>query len=64
MKRVSKSMVRERGPASKQVGRCVVWDCRDLDRWTDNLGDAKSLSRPLEEADRERKSRKVADRIR
>jgi len=35
---ISASMLRDRGPEPKHVGRCAVWDRQDLDRWADALG--------------------------
>ena len=40
---IGKTVLRERGPAPKRLGRTVRWDRLDLDRWTDAL-DGQPLS--------------------
>ncbi|CDO35040.1 AlpA family transcriptional regulator [Novosphingobium sp. KN65.2] len=61
---ISKSMLRDHGPASKHIGRCAVWDRRDLDRWADALGTNETDPQPLDHAQREAESESVADRVR
>ncbi len=36
---ISATTLREHGPAPKRVGRRVLYDLRDLDRWADRLDD-------------------------
>lgn len=36
---IGKSTLRDHGPAPKRLGRSVLYDIRDLDRWADRLGD-------------------------
>lgn len=61
---ISASMLREHGPKSKHVGRCAVWDRRDLDRWADALGTSSTDPQPLDRPAREAESEGVADRVR
>src|SRR3712207_3561874 len=41
---IGKTMLREHGPKPKRLGRRVLYDRRDLDRWADRLG-----GQPLDE---------------
>jgi len=34
---IGKTLLREKGPKPKQIGRRVLYDRRDLDRWADAL---------------------------
>lgn len=61
---ISSSMLRERGPASKHIGRCAVWDRRDLDRWADVLGTSSTDPQPLDPLQREAEADSIADRVR
>jgi hypothetical protein len=44
---ISENTIRERGPTARRLGKRVLYDRRDLDRWADSLGD-----QPLDERDR------------
>lgn len=61
---ISASMLRERGPASKHIGRCAVWDRRDLDRWADALGGSDAVPPPLDQSEREAEGGALLDRVR
>ena len=61
---ISASMLRERGPASKHIGRCAVWDRRELDRWADALGTESTDPQPLDQSEREAEGGALLDRVR
>lgn len=61
---ISGSMLREHGPVSKHIGRCAVWDRRDLDRWADALGTAGTDPQPLDTLQRQAEADSIADRVR
>ena len=53
---IGKSTLRDHGPQPKHLGRSVLYDIRDLDRWADRLED-----QPLEENDRVKEAAHVED---
>ncbi|MEV5033638.1 hypothetical protein MRBLMC3_002875 [Sphingobium sp. LMC3-1-1.1] len=53
---IGKSTLRDHGPKPKHLGRAVLYDIRDLDRWADRLDD-----QPLEESDRKEEAAHVED---
>lgn len=56
---ISSSMLRERGPVPKHIGRRAVWDRNDLDRWADAIG-----GQPLDPAEREEEGGDIEERVR
>lgn len=55
---IGTTMLRERGPAPKKIGRRALWDIRDLDRWADALD-----GQPLDEADESKEAAEVERRF-
>jgi hypothetical protein len=55
---IGKTMLREHGPKPKRLGRRVLYDRRDLDRWADRLGD-----QPLDESAEEAEAAEVERRF-
>ena len=55
---MSETRLREVGPSPRRVGRWVVYDRQDLDRWADRLCDL-----PLDEKDEESEARDVERRF-
>lgn len=60
---ISGSMLRERGPEPRHIGRAAVWDRRDLDRWADALGTTETDPQPLDADDRSREGDDISRRI-
>lgn len=52
------STLRERGPKPNHLGRRVLYDRRDLDRWADALG-----GQPLDPAEREEEGEDIEARV-
>lgn len=65
---VSVSTLREHGPEPKRLGRRILYDRRDLDRWADALGESEQPPQPLDqpklEAEGDDIHRRIAERIR
>lgn len=59
---ISGSMLRDHGPAPKHIGRCAVWDRRDLDRWADALA-GQPLDADQREAEADDIMRRVQERL-
>lgn len=55
---ISATTLRERGPKPKSVGRRVLWDIKDLDRWADRLD-----GQPLDEADESKEAAEIERRF-
>jgi hypothetical protein len=55
---IGKTLLRTRGPDPRRVGRRVLYDIRDLDRWADRLAD-----QPLDDADEEAEAALVEKRF-
>lgn len=55
---IGKTMLREHGPEPKRLGRRVLYDRRDLDRWADRLGE-----QPLDEREQVEESQEVERRF-
>lgn len=55
---IGTTTLRTYGPKAKRLGRRVLYDVRDLDRWADALGD-----QPLTEQDVEAESAEVERRF-
>lgn len=53
---IGKSTLRDHGPQPKHLGRAVLYDIRDLDRWADRLGD-----QPLEPDEHLKEAASVED---
>lgn len=53
---IGKSTLRDHGPAPKRLGRSVLYDIRDLDRWADALD-----GQPLEESDQRKEAERVEE---
>lgn len=53
---IGKTVLREHGPEPKRLGRSVLYDIRDLDRWADRLDD-----QPLEPDDHLKEAAHVED---
>lgn len=54
---IGTTMLREHGPRPKSLGRRVLWDRRDLDRWVDALD-----GQPLDGSDAEAEARETERR--
>ena len=65
---VSATTLRELGPEPKRLGRRVLYDRRDLDRWADALGSAEQPAQPLDQPEREAEGddihRRIEERLR
>lgn len=65
---VSVTTLRDHGPEPKRLGRRVLYDRRDLDRWADALGDAEQPPQPLDQPEREAEGddihRRIEERLR
>lgn len=59
---IGASTLRESGPEPKRLGRRVLYDRRDLDRWADALG-GQPLDEPKRAAETDDVARRVRDRI-
>jgi hypothetical protein len=57
---IGKTLLRTRGPAPKKLGRRVLYDRRDLDRWADNLND-QPLDEEAEQAEAAEVERKFLE---
>lgn len=55
---IGKTMLRERGPRPKKLGRRVLYDRRDLDRWADRLGE-----QPMDESEELAEAQEVERRF-
>lgn len=55
---ISPTFLREKGPAPKNIGRRVVYDRLDLDRWADRLG-----GQPLDDGQDEAEAKDVERRF-
>ena len=55
---IGKTMLRDRGPRPKHLGRRVLYDIKDLDRWASRLDD-----QPLDEEDRLKEAAHVEDQF-
>lgn len=65
---IGTTTLRERGPSPKRLGRRVLYDIKDLDRWADRLGDqpldeqsAKEEAAEVERKFLERRARRGSD---
>lgn len=47
---IGTTTLRSQGPTPKRLGRRVLYDLRDLDRWADSLG-GQPLTEPAQEAE-------------
>lgn len=56
---ISATYLREHGPEPKRLGKRVLYDIRDLDRWADTLD-----GQPLEPEDKAKEGDDMARRIR
>lgn len=56
---IGATTLREHGPEAKRLGRRVLYDRRDLDRWADALG-----GQPLDQAARADEGDDIARRVR
>lgn len=56
---IGASTLRESGPEPKRLGRRVLYDRRDLDRWADALG-----GQPLDEPERSAEGGDIERRVR
>lgn len=56
------SMLDEHGPAPKRLGRRVLYDIRDLDRWADAL-DGQPLDEAQKKAEGDDLERRVRERL-
>ena len=59
---IGASTLRESGPEPKRLGRRVLYDRRDLDRWADALG-GQPLDEPAREAEAGDVERRVRERL-
>lgn len=55
---IGKTLLRMHGPKPKKLGRRVLYDRRDLDRWADRLGE-----QPLDEREEAEEAREVERRF-
>ena len=55
---IGTTMLRERGPRPKHVGRRALWGIRDLDRWGGRLD-----GQPLDEADETKEAAEIERRF-
>lgn len=55
---IGKTMLREHGPNPKRLGRRVLYDRRDLDRWADRLG-----GQPLDIGEQKAEAKEVERRF-
>lgn len=55
---IGKTTLRDSGPKPKNLGRRILYDRRDLDRWADALS-----GQPLDDRQREEEGRSIEDRI-
>jgi hypothetical protein len=55
---IGETTLREHGPQPKRLGRRVLYDRHDLDRWADALG-----GQPLDEPDREAEGDDITRRM-
>lgn len=55
---IGKTMLREHGPSPKKLGRRVLYDRHDLDRWADRLGD-----QPLDEREEQEEAAEIERRF-
>ena len=55
---IGTTMLRKHGPQAKRLGRRILYDVRDLDRWADALGD-----QPLTDPEQEAEAREVERRF-
>lgn len=55
---IGKTMLRDHGPTPKRLGRRVLYDRRDLDRWADRLGE-----QPLDEGAEQAEAKEVERRF-
>lgn len=60
---IGRTMLRERGPEPKRVGRRVLYDRNDLDRWADCLA-GQPLDESQEEAEAAEAERLFLERLR
>jgi|GEM_PF-806907 len=55
---IGKTTLRDSGPEPKQLGRRILYDRHDLDRWADALD-----GQPLDEEQKQAEGRSLEDRI-
>jgi len=55
---IGRTFLRDKGPKPKSIGRRVVYDIRDLDRWADRLND-----QPLDTKEHQDEAAEVERRI-